>query len=223
MSTVDHLAVSIENGTAPATDAGKQYAAWLKGKDVPVEYEIAFTTHADFSKRVKLESLLIGDCPDDVLEKVLKFPPASIQAYKELFFDLSVLHTDIDKLVFAENYYGKPVSAVDNMVLRGFNHGYMLLLLQYCNMVPTQAESIELLKRVFAGVIFKAASVSYTAMTSGIDKRAVDHCQLALKILEAMDNLKGDSEDNAASYVKFVSVLKDTGTVPKDFDPAKII
>lgn len=59
MSTVDHLAISIENGTAPATDAGKQYASWLKGKDVPVEYEIAFTTHADFSKRVKLESLLM--------------------------------------------------------------------------------------------------------------------------------------------------------------------
>ncbi len=220
---VDHAAVSIRNGASPTTDAEKQYAEWLHGKDVPLDYEIAFSTYEDSSKREKLDSLLMGSCPDEVLEKALHFPAVSVQVYKELFFDLSVLHTDLDKLVFAENYYGKNVPAVDNYVLRGFNQGYTVLLLQYCNMVPTQAEALEILKRVFAGAIFKATSVNYTAMASGVDRRAIEHCQLALKILDTMDNLKSDTEDTTANYVKFVSVLKDTGSVPKDFDPANII
>ena len=220
---VNHAAIDIKNGTPPVTEAEKQYAAWLQDKPVPLEYDIAFSTYEDSSKREKLDSLLIGNCPDEVLEKALHFPAVSVQAYKELFFDLSVLHTDLDNLVFAENYYGKNVPAVDNYVLRGFNQGYTVLLLQYCNMVPTQAEALEILKRVFAGAIFKATSVNYTAMASGVDRRAIEHCQLALKILDTMDNLKSDAEDTTANYVKFVSVLKDTGSVPKDFDPANII
>ena len=224
---VNHRATAIRKGEKPQTEAEKQYAAWLSGKDVPVEYEIAFVTYEDFARRVKLESLLMGSCPDDVLEKALSFPGKATAIYKELFFDLSVLRTDIDKLVFAENYYkntiGHDVPAVDNLVLRGFNQGYTLLLLLYCNMTPTQTEALEILKRVLAAAIYKATSVQYTGMGSGIDKRAIEHCQLALRILDTMDNLKTDSDDNTASYMKFVSVLQDTNALPKDFDPARIV
>ncbi|OUO53264.1 hypothetical protein B5F76_05670 [Desulfovibrio sp. An276] len=225
--SVDHRALAIRNGTKPKTDAEKQYATWISGKDVPLEYEIAFSTYEDFKRREKLESLLIGSCPDDVFEHALSFPTKSIDVYKALFFDTSVLHTDIDKLVFAQNYYintvGKDVPPVDNYVLRGLNQGYQVLLLSYCNLVPTQAEALNILKRVFAGAIFKATSVQFTGMGTNIDKRAIEHCQLALKILETMDDLKSDSEDNATAYVHFVSVLKDTGSIPKDFTPEKIV
>lgn len=224
---VDHTAEDVRNGKKPSSEAEKQYARWLKGADVPREYEIAFSTYENFAKREKLESLLMGGCPDDVLDKALSFPVKSVCIYKELFFDISVLHTDIDKLVFAQNYYkdniGRDVPPVDNYILRGFNQGYSTLLLAYCNIVPTKGESLELLKRVFAGAIFKATSVQYTGMGSGIDKRAIEHCQLALKILETMDHLKDDSEDNTTAYVRFVSVLKDSGSIPKDFDISRII
>ena len=224
---VNHRALAIRNGEKPRSEAEKQYAAWLAGKDVPEHYEIAFVTYEDFARREKLESLLMGACPDEVLEKALSFPAKATAVYKELFFDLSVLRTDIDKLVFAENYYknmtGHNVPAVDNCILRGFNQGYTLLLLQYCNMTPTQAEALDILKRVLAAAIYKATSVQYTGMGSGVDKRAIEHCQLALRILDTMDSLKTDSDDNATSYMRFVSVLKDSKSIPKDFDPARIV
>lgn len=225
--TPDHRANEIKKGRKPETEAEEMYAAWLDDKDVPVDYEIAFSTYEIFAKREKVESLLIGNCPDDVLEEMLGFPKKSMEAYRELFFDLSMLHTDIDKLVFAEGYYkavtGKDVPPVDNLILRGLNQGYQVLLLLFCNTVPDQMSAMNILKRVFAGAIFKATAVQYTGMGSGLDKRAMDHCQLALRILETMDKLKNDVEDTTTAYVKFVSVLEESGSVPKGFDASRIV
>lgn len=220
MNHVDHKAKRIKDGIAVKGEAEKKYAAWLAGKKVPLEYEIAFDTYETFDKREKLESLLIGGCPDDVLVNIMGIPEKTISIYKELFFDLSVLYTHIDKLYFAEHYYDEQQGRhpVDNLVLRGLNQGYEVLLLQYCNLVPSKAESINILKRIFAAAVYKATSVQYTGIGTQIDKRAIEHCNLALKIIDSLDMFKSDSTDIEGNFVKFVSVLKESGAVPADFD-----
>lgn len=228
-ATVDHLARDVQAGTVADTEATTNYAAWLSGESVPLEYQIAFDTYSDFAKRVKLESLLMGNCPDEVLIGTLGFTQTTLDAYRELFFDLSVLHTDIDKLVFAERYYkentGRDVPAVDNLILRGYNQGYHVLLLQYCNLVPTSEESLNILRRVFAGAVYKATSVQYTGMGSTIDKRAIEHCQLALKILDTMKTLQVDPDGKPMPELMHLVLAsaREFGSHPSDFNKNDIV
>lgn len=224
---VDAKAEKIKHGGEPSTNAEKQYAAWLADKEVPDSYATAFETYSDFDKRVKVDALIMGGCPDDVFTDLLSIPVEAMQVYRELFFDMSVLKTGIDKLVFAEKYYivysNEHRNPVDNLVLRGYNQGYQLLLLQFCSIAPSSADSINILRRVFAAAMYKATAVQYTGIGSLADKRAMEHCQLAIKILETMQELKGSDEETGNNLVRFVSVLKDSKSVPEDFNINNVV
>lgn len=168
---------------------------------LPPEGVLALDMRRSSIQRDILEALLLSECPYDIIESVFGIPQKAVTWYAELFFDVSVFRTRLDKIEYLETYPDAPGRNIRNNAV---TLGYDYVLFKYANMVPKTEAQRALVERMFMATAYKAMAMNNFEMTSSVNKQAVEHAKLMLQahntLVKELDS--GESTHNFTMLVK---------------------
>jgi len=173
-------------------------ALYLYETERVIENKVAETVFGirESSKQSEiLEALLIGECPYEEIQVALSVPIKASQWYAELYFDVTVFRTVLDKIVYLEEY---DIPWARDLKMKSVNLGYEFVLFTYANIVPKTEAQKKLVERMFMATAYKAMSMNYNGINSSVNKQAVKHAELMLKAYDLL--VKTNADEGAGSY-----------------------
>jgi hypothetical protein len=209
MRQLDHVAqkvlYDIRNKVAPS-GYSEAMLAWraYNEEDSPAvsgTADIVFSIHESPRQSEILEALLLSGCPPEIIQEALSVPVAVTEWYAELFFDIAVFRTDLDRLEYLEDYadpWGR------DLKLKAVNLGYEFVLFNFANLVPKTASQKKLVERMFMATAYKAMAMNYNGIKSEVNRQAVKHAELMIKAFDLL--AKTNADDTNGSY-DLVSLL----------------
>ena len=203
MRPLDHVARKVLDDIhtqTPAKDYTEAMSAWRLYKTVdtyefPDNEDILFTIYENRKQAEILEALILSECPEDVIETSLHVPVCVTKWYKELFYDISVFRTDLDRLVYLTEYEDEWAR---DLKTKAVNLGYEFVLFNFANLVPKTDVQKRLIERMFMATAYKAMAMNYNGIKSEVNKQAVKHAELMIKAYELL--VKTNAEEVGSNY-----------------------
>ena len=200
---MDHVAQQvlhdIKTRTEPEqyTDAMLEWHAYKSRNTTELSEtgEIVFGIHNSLRQSEILEALLLSHCPYETIREALAVPVKVSEWYAELFFDISVFRTDLDRLEYIEDYpdrFGRELKS------KAVSLGYEFVLFTFANLVPKTASQKRLVERMFMATAYKAMAMNYNGIKSDVSKQAVKHAELMLRAYDLL--VKTNQDDTGSSY-----------------------
>lgn len=171
-----------------------EYLALLTSGKCHDNVKYASEIYEDNSRREVVEAALFGGATDEELDEVFGLSIELLVVYRELFFDLSVFRTKLDKIGYLENY---PDAEGRELKLRAYSLGPEFIYFRYGNLVPKTENQRALVKKMFLSSAYRAMEANFNPINSKVSKISLDHAKIMLKSFEAMEKLlQNDTSDN---------------------------
>ena len=211
MRPLDHVSQKvlqdIEVGTAPKnyTEAMRAWHEYNTKKvpSIPEDALIAFEIHKSWRQAEILEALLLSKCPEEEIQSAFSVPTQSIKIYAELFYDISVFRTDLDRLEYLEDYqndFGRELKQ------KAVSLGYDFVLFTYANLIPKTPSQKKLIERMFMATAYKAMSMNYNSIRSEVNRQAVKHAELMIKAYELLTKVNEDDSSSNYDLVRLLAI-----------------
>lgn len=155
----------------------------------------AFRIREDVIQREIVESLLLVNCPPESIEIAFQVPAKAIEVYQELFFDVRVFQSKLDKISYIESYkdaFGKELK------LRALSLGHEFVFYTYGGLLPSAGAQRELMQRMFMSSAYKAMSMHFNSATAAASKQATEFAKLMLKTHETLEKF-GPADDGTGN------------------------
>lgn len=221
----DHRARQVredwESGIKPVhyTPAMLEYRKYFAGLDITEEASIAFAIRESRRQSEIVEALVLSGCPVEEVEEAFRVPKKSVEIYAELFYDISVFRTDLDRLEYLEDY---PDPMGRDLKMKAVSLGYEYVLFNFANLVPKTVAQKKLVERMFMATAYKAMSMNYNGIRSEANKLAVKHAELMIKAYELLAKINAD-EGSATYDLVALLVREDVEGAPKNPASLEII
>ncbi len=216
MRPLDHRAIKVQadykNDVPPQdyTSAMLSYRKFLAGEALSKDEAIAFAIRESKRQSEIVEAILLNSWPSEEIEEAFNVPRKSVEIYSEIFFDISVFMTDLDRLEYLEDY---PDPAGRELKLKAVSLGYEFVLFNFANLVPKTAAQKKLVERMFMATAYKAMSMNYNGIKTEISKQAVKHAELMIKAYELLNKINADDGQETYDLVTLL-VREDAGSSP---------
>lgn len=207
MRPLDHRAKKVladyKEGVEPDgyTSAMLSFRKSLSGIELTRDEEIAFGIRQSKRQTEIIEALLLSGCPTEEIEEAFNVPRRSVAIYAELFFDISVFMTDLDRMEYLEDY---PDPAGRELKLKAVSLGYEFVLFNFANLVPKTAAQKKLVERMFMATAYKAMSMNYNGIKSDVSKQAVRHAELMIRAYELLNKINADDGQDTYNLVSLL-------------------
>lgn len=199
MTRLDHRAEKVKSDLAANiepvdySEAMLEYRSWLTGGKVSREARIAYGIRDSVRQSEILEALLISACPPEEIEASFRVPEKSSGIYANLFYDISVFRTDLDRLEYLEDY---PDAEGRELKLKALSLGYEFVLFTFASLVPRTAAQKKIVERMFMATAYKAMSMNYNGINSVTTRNAIKHAELMIRAYELLNKINdGDAQD----------------------------
>lgn len=193
------------------SEAMLEYRRFLRKEEISPETDIALGIRDSSRQREILEALLLSACPYEEIRDAFNVPVKSVEIYSDLFFDLSVFRTDLDRLEYLEDY---PDPVGRELKLKAVSLGYEYVLFNFANLVPKTHAQKKLVERMFMATAYKAMAMNYNAIKSDVSKQAVRHAELMIRAYELLNKINADDGQETYNLVNLL-VNEDMDSAPQ--------
>lgn len=227
MRPVDHTAKKIQDDIAKKSavkdysEAMREYRDYRLGNEDKISNEasIAFGIHESRRQSEIIEALLLSGCPREEIQDAFNVPVKSVDFYAELFYDLGVFRTDLDRLEYLEDY---PDATGRDLKLKAVSLGYEFVLFNFANLVPKTVAQKKLVERMFMATAYKAMSMNYNGIKSETNKQAIRHAELMIRAYELLNKINADDGQETYDLVNLL-VSEDIASQPEKPGQEEII
>ncbi len=193
-------ATLVESGATNVvyTEAMQAYADFLKTGDT-TEPLFAELINDDNTKAI-MESLILADCPSDLVTAAFDVPKRSYEWYKELFFDTSIFYTKLGKIAYA-------LSCDDDyreLRIRAIDVGYSYIINIYCGVDIPKDVRMHYMNKLLGASYNKALNVNYSGANSVTAQNSKEYIKLAMQL---NDTIEGMTDTNSANNQSVLSLL----------------
>lgn len=211
MQALDHVARQVLSDISAGRKPGKAYTdamlAWYRKNtgdlsNLTSTAEIVFSIRESEKQSEILEALILSKCPPETIEEAFAVPGEVTAWYSELFFDVSVFRTDLDRLEYLEEYGN---SWARDLKIKAVNLGYEFVLFTYANLIPKTASQKKLVERMFMATAYKAMSMNYNGIGTAASKQAVKHAELMIRAYDLLARTNADEVSGTHDLVMLLA------------------
>lgn len=209
MQRLDHVAQEVLNdielGNTPNgyTEAMSAWRAYNECcTDIPDTINLVVSIHESTQQSEILEALILSNCPPEEIYQAFRVPVEVTKWYSELFFDVGVFRTDLDKIEYISTYkdkWGKDLKS------KAVDLGYEFVLFTFANLVPRTSAQKKLVEKLFMATAYKAMAMNYNSINSDINKQAVKHAELMIKAYDLLVKTNADEVDTTYDLTKYLA------------------
>jgi len=194
------------------TEAMGHYHTYLRTHSSgSLDHDYAFRSYEDPLKREIIEALLLSGAEFSDVKEHLGIPEKSMEVYRELFFDTSLMLNRLDWLSYIEGYDNP---AGKELKIRALNLGPEFIYFKYANVVPKTESQRTLVKKMFMASAYRAMEANYNSMNSNISRASLQWSQTMLKCYEAIEKLMGEDNADSGDLVTILTSRKLAETKP---------
>lgn len=210
MLQLDHVAQRVLDDIATSKPADDYTEPMLELRTYYTDKNDSLSTTAQITFSIKeskkqseiLESLILSNCPEDIIEEHLAVPKKVVDWYKELFFDTHAFRTKLDVIEYITEY---PDDFGRDLKTKAVNLGYEFVLFNFANLVPKTQSQKKLIERMFMATAYKAMAMNYNGIKTEVNKQAVKHAELMIKAYELLVKTNIDDTDTSYDLVKLLT------------------
>jgi hypothetical protein len=187
-----------------------------QGTTVETAESYAYELYQNLEHRMVLDAFLLASCPYSLISETLGIGENVLEAYAQLFMDMSVFRNKLEIISYAKDYPGGPYAK--EMIRTAVTVGYDYLLWVYGNTDEDTVDSRFIVRKTMIDAFFRGRAHKGNSLTSPMAKEAKAWAAMAVSNAALIEKIDPRTTKAAVNELRIAIEGKDS-TLPPDKAP----